>query len=293
MKEGLVLRLADLEHVLSDKTRGETFTIYVRNALDFCSGDFIGLLGPSGCGKTTLLTILGLLRKPTNLDSLGAFELYQKDHACGGVTRIDLKAAWNNDRHSLVEQIRRTHMGFALQSGELISSLTVTENICVPLRLNHWGNNEIKQRSSELLEAFELNRIKSDEKNTLNPKSLVPAKRNAKQNAIAASRINRLSGGEYQRVCLARAIAHFPRVVFVDEPTSALNRELANGALAVMQKVQHEAKNPGITFMITHDETLAERFCNVIVRMAPRKNEAAGEVVEITRRDTPIGTSEN
>ena len=108
------------------------------------------------------------------------------------------------------------------------------------------------------------------------------------RNALANSRINRLSGGEYQRVALARAIAHYPSVVFVDEPTSALNRELAHGALTVMKDLQQHRANAGITFMITHDETLAEQFCNVIVRMLPRNDEPAGEVVSVTRGERPL-----
>ena len=66
--EGLnpVLRLAGLRHRLSDSARNEHYTVYVDQRLEFYSRDFIGLLGPSGCGKTTLLTVLGLLRSPTN-----------------------------------------------------------------------------------------------------------------------------------------------------------------------------------------------------------------------------------
>ena len=101
---------------------------------------------------------------------------------------------------------------------------------------------------------------------------------------VAASRINKLSGGEYQRVALARAIAHRPTLVFVDEPTAALNRELARGALEQLRKLQREDGQHGAVVMITHDEDLADEFADMIIRMAPCKDRPAGEVVEIIHK---------
>lgn len=283
-----ILHVEDLEHQLCDKKRGDTFTVYINRTLEFFPGDFVGLLGPSGCGKTTILTLLGLLRRPSNLDAIGRFDLSYPS-SDGKLETIDIKAAWKSHQRSLVQSIRRKHMGFSLQSGELVSSLTVTENIAVPLRLNNWTRKLIRPRTAELLQSFQLNRVKGEpqpQESKSEPETLSKSKR---KNAIANSRVNRLSGGEYQRVCLARAIAHSPRVVFVDEPTSALNRELAHDALTVMRNVQTDTDHPGITFMITHDEELANRFCNVIVRMAPKKNESAGEIIEVTRANRTDG----
>jgi ABC-type lipoprotein export system ATPase subunit len=289
-----IMRIEGLRHELRDKEKNERFNIYVDKRLEFFSKDFVGLLGPSGCGKTTLLTVLGLLRSPTHAADIKAFDLFippngksEKRH------RIDLREAWINNNKKIIEQLRKRHFGFALQSGELISSLTVRENISIPLRLNAWDTKNITPRVDSLIDQFGLTRVRDAEKklNQAPEEALsivaeldTKSDRNSKRkSALANSRINRLSGGEYQRVALARAIAHKPSVVFVDEPTSALNRELARNALTAMRNMQHNRRMPGITFMITHDETLAEEFCNVIVRMAPRKNEPAGEVIEITR----------
>ena len=93
--------------------------------------------------------------------------------------------------------------------------------------------------------------------------------------------MNKLSGGEYQRVVLARAVAHRPAIVFVDEPTSALNRELARTALRLLKEARGERGGRNATVMITHDEVLAMEFADLIVRMAPLKGRTAGEVVEI------------
>lgn len=271
------LKLNGLKHVLRDKQNEQCFTVNVDIPLHFSAGDFIGLLGPSGCGKTTLLSILGLLRKPTNVESLKEFELYVPSPSGVGRKRIDLAEAWRASAFQQIETLRRRHMGFALQSGELIKSLSVVENIEVPMRLNRWGSRERSARVAELLSQFSLTRQRD-----MNG----PGEISVDRNSLAKSRINRLSGGEYQRVALARAISHRPSVVFVDEPTSALNRELANAALETMRLLQRESDSPGITFMITHDEELATRFCNVVVRMAPRKGEPEGDVIDVSRLDS-------
>lgn len=280
-----VLRLEGLIHQLSDPARNERYTVHVEQKLEFLSGDFVGLLGPSGCGKTTLLTVLGLLRSPTNLDSLKAFEIFVPSTQAeekGAWQKIDLLNAWRRRKYRLIEKMRRQHIGFALQSGELINSLTVQENIGMPMQLNGASEQDIEARVHELMDQFNLTRIRE------NNSSGQASGQSDASNALAGSRVNRLSGGEYQRVTLARSISHKPSVVFVDEPTSALNRELAHGALSVMRDLQRNRQQAGVTFMITHDQDLAEEFCNVIVKMAPRKGEPAGEVVEVKRTDVCV-----
>ncbi len=101
------------------------------------------------------------------------------------------------------------------------------------------------------------------------------------------ARVNKLSGGEYQRVSLARAIAHHPRLIFVDEPTAALNREMARGALETLRELLNHATRPSATVMITHDEELAHEFANVTIRMAPVRNRPAGRVEEVIYHTPP------
>ena len=268
-----VLSLAKLTHTLVNADKSVGFVVKVGQPLVFEAGDIVGLLGPSGCGKTTLLSVLGLLRRPSHIDEVGKFELYVPSAGSAERSRVDLREAWRRRDFSLIEQLRREHMGFALQSGELVKSLTVQENIEFPLLLNGWSRGDRLNRVLELINQFHLTRDRGQ-----------AADGSAKSMSLARSRINRLSGGEYQRVALARALSHRPSVIFVDEPTSALNRELANAALEVMKEMQVTRESPGITFMITHDEELAERFCNAVVRMAPRSGEPCGEVVDYSRR---------
>jgi ABC-type lipoprotein export system ATPase subunit len=181
-----------------------------------------------------------------------------------------LKEIWTNRKRSRVEQLRRECVGFALQSGELLSSLTVAENIAVPLRLNGAKKTKVNQRVEELLLAFKLKTRNTDTNGTADF-----------NRSLASQRINRLSGGEYQRVALARAIVHQPTLLFVDEPTSALNRELAYGALNELRSLQCNEEARGAVIMITHDEELAAMFADTIIRMAPRRGTAIGEVVSI------------
>lgn len=268
-----VLELEGLEMRLVDPQRREQFLVRVKPRLQIPQRSIVAILGPSGCGKTTLLTVLGLLRSPSHPAELGEFMMRTPGPA-GNWIEHDLKQIWQRRKLRQVERLRREHLGFALQSGELLPALTVRENISVPLRLNGFSYSRRQERVNELLACFQLD---GSDKSAL--EGPVVAERNRQR--LANSRVNKLSGGEYQRVALARAIAHRPTLVFVDEPTSALNRELAWGALTQLRALQCSASSQGAAIMITHDESLAEAFADVIVRMAPVKGQAIGEVVEI------------
>lgn len=269
-----VLEIEGLEQRLYDPQRDEEFVVYARERIRVPAGSVVAILGPSGCGKTTLLTVLGLLRRPTRPETLARFLIWIDD---GGpeLREHDVKEAWLRGRSAHVESLRRSAIGFALQSGELLPALNVRENIAAPLRLNGVTGPACWNRVGELLNAFGLLRSGS------------PSVNGSK---LPYSRINKLSGGEYQRVALARAIAHRPTLVFVDEPTAALNRELARGALDQLRTMQLQGKPHGATMMITHDEQLADEFATLVIRMAPMRGRPAGEVVEILERQRPDPT---
>lgn len=265
----IVLELEGLVQRLHDSQSGAEFVVEVDQPLQVRQGDFVAILGPSGCGKTTLLTVLGLLRQPSSPRDIGAFRIRSsRANDISDCAYVDLKEAWCRRRHSLIEHIRRSHIGFALQSGELLPSLTVAENIAAPMHLNGVPGSERRQRVKDLVDAFGLRRETGVDHYDLSRK-----------------RVNKLSGGEYQRVSLARAIAHRPSIVFVDEPTAALNREMARGALEQFRLLEASGSGGAATIMITHDEELANEFANVIVRMAPVVGRPAGRITDITRRD--------
>lgn len=280
----ILLELAGLEQRLVDSASGATFTIRVDMPLRIACRSSVALLGPSGCGKTTLLTVLGLLRSPTHAEKIERFVMRTPSQD-GAWLEHDLRESWLKRRRRHVEELRRRHLGFALQSGELLPALTVRENIAAPLRLNGVSGSDCRTRIDDLLVSFGLEDAALTGSTPVKHSSSEPRRR------LGGQRVNRLSGGEYQRVALARAIAHRPTLLFVDEPTSALNRELAHDALRQLRILQCGPQSHGALIMITHDENLAMTFADVIVRMAPKRGEPVGEVVEISANTPTVGNS--
>jgi len=278
-----VLEVENLEHRLRDRARHDEFVVTVSGRLSIRPGSYVAILGPSGCGKTTLLTVLGLLRRPSAPRSLGCFRIVV-DNANGKAVEYDVKELWRRNKQGYIEGLRRRHIGFALQSGELLTSLNVRENIAAPLHLNGMFGRHSRNRVEELLKAFGLEAVNGKADDHLEADERRPDEelcRFGGDAKLAEARVNKLSGGEYQRAVLARAIAHRPAIVFVDEPTSALNRELARTALRLLKEARAGRGSREATVMITHDELLAAEFADLIVRMAPVKGRTAGEVVEI------------
>ena len=284
-----LLEIEGLEQRLKDKERHEEFVVEVGQRISIYPGNFVALFGPSGCGKTTLLSVLGLLRAPTNPSTLARFSICVEE--AGHVTDVDLKAAWLSRRERQIEGLRRKWIGFALQSGELLPALTVRENISAPLRLNGITGAQCRERVDGLISAFGLRKVDDEETDTdsMHERSNV----NGRGFDMGNARINKLSGGEYQRVSLARAIAHHPRLIFVDEPTAALNREMARGALEKLRELLEHESRPAATVMITHDEALAQEFANMTIRMAPIRNRPAGRVVEVIQHKSSLVDSQS
>jgi ABC-type lipoprotein export system ATPase subunit len=263
-----VLTLERLRHRLWDPERNQEFVVSVER-LEVSAGSFVAILGPNACGKTTLLTVIGLLRKPTNPD--GKLRFSMRVHGEGGPADLDIAREWQRPRR--IETFRRKHLGFALQSGELLSALTVRENIALPLHVNGWNHADIHARVQELLEGFDLLKGSEDDR-------------------LADSRVNKLSGGEYQRVALARAIVHRPDLVFVDEPTASLNRQTARRALRQLNRLQHDSGGRTTVIMITHDEDLAKEFADSIVRMEAVGPTAGQMACLEENRKSPPGADE-
>lgn len=256
-----ILEIKGLVHRLRDSERPEDFTVTVEGELKFKAGSLSALLGKSGCGKTTLLSVLGLLRQPTELDTLGAFTMQLPQGEDGVRRRIDIKALYRQGALGEIEGLRRAHLGFALQSGELHPALTVWENVSIPLYLNNWGAIRRKERVRDLLRVFQLD------------DGAVSARRSngifghRSSSGLGGSRVHLLSGGEYQRVALARSIAHFPSLLFVDEPTANLDQQRACIALTELRRSLANQQHKGVVVMITHDEDLANDFADTIIEM--------------------------
>ena len=162
-------------------------------------GEFITIKGKSGAGKTTLLKIMGLLEHPDK----GEVRLF------GGNTRGLSDETKSN--------LRLHNMGFVFQSYNLIPSLTVLENIELPLALAGTRKQERKERAYELLEYFDL----------------IP---------LATRFPTNLSGGEKQRIAIIRALANKPKIILADEPTSSLDDDNSNLVIELLDNVNKETK---------------------------------------------------
>ena len=197
-------------HNISKSYRSGRGTVQALSDVSFSvpRGATLAVVGKSGSGKTTLLNCIGGLERPDN----GSVN-------CFGV-----------DIHTLSKKelsyFQRRNMGFVFQFGNLLSYLTVFENISFPLVLN---NMEKEKRVTELLEKIGLPEV------------------------ISAMPYE-LSGGETQRIAFARAIAHSPKMLLADEPTANLDTETGENLVKYMFSM---CKEEGCAIIIsTHDQSL-------------------------------------
>ncbi len=183
-------------------------------------GEVVGLVGPSGSGKTTLLKCLGAVIEPTRgRMSVGGEVIF--DSAAGGWTTADLRA------------LRRDRIGFIFQAPYLIPFLDVTDNIALLPMLAGRSNAESRGRALELLRALDV------------------AHR-------AGARPAELSGGEQQRVSIARALANRPPVILADEPTAPLDSERALAVVRILNQMAVQYHTAVV--VVTHDEKIIPTF---------------------------------
>lgn len=186
------------------------------------AGEIVAILGKSGSGKSTLLNLIGGIDQPDS----GSVRV-------NGVVLSEL-----DDRRRTL--FRRANIGFIYQFFNLIPTLTIQENVSLPLELLGESPKQSKQKVSELLEMVGLE----------NHKNKYP---------------EQLSGGEQQRVAIARALVHDPLFILADEPTGNLDNE--TGA-QVLDLLQHLVRNAGKSLIVvTHNQdiiTLADRIYYLI-----------------------------
>ena len=173
-------------------------------------GDFVAVCGPSGSGKTTLLNIISGIDRPTSGKIL--------------VLSEDLTVQDEN----FLADFRCNHVGFVFQAYNLVSTLTVAENIAFPMEWTQKPEAEIETRVTKLLETVGLQHRASH----------FPAQ---------------LSGGEQQRVAFARALANNPELVLADEPTGNLDAKNVEKITQMLQMLKAKGKT---VIVATHDPEL-------------------------------------
>jgi len=193
-------------------TGDEKVTALSGVSLEFQKGDFVSIMGPSGGGKTTFLNCLG------GLDFPDQGEIYLNDRLLNNLSDKELT------------NLRRKEIGFVFQFFNLMPTLTVQENVELPLLISRSARTESKQVQSLLNYVGLLHRAKS-----------FPAE---------------LSGGEMQRVAIARALVHRPSIVLADEPTGNLDSENGIKILELMSKACTDFKTTVV--MATHNSQIAD-----------------------------------
>lgn len=186
-------------------------------------GDFVLIFGPSGCGKSTLLHVLLGLEKP----NVGVM-------AFNGTKLYDLPS--DDDR----ADFRKNHIGMVYQQANWVKSLTVKENVALPLLLLGYADDEAQEKATKLLEFVGM----------LEWADYVPTE---------------LSGGQQQRVALARALIHDPLAIIADEPTGNLDFKAGETLMKQLQKLNQEQGRTVI--MVTHD-LLYLKYAKSIIQIA-------------------------
>lgn len=185
----------------------------------FAAGEVTAIVGPSGSGKSTLLNII------SGVDRVDSGEVHVAGHTL---------SALDDHRCSLM---RRRHIGFVFQAFNLIPTLTVQENVSLPLAINGMAPRRRDPRVIELLRAVELE-------------------------ARSESFPDALSGGEQQRVAIARAVVHSPAVVLADEPTGNLDMAMGQHVLALLFALARERRTT--LLIVTHSNEVAARADRVL-----------------------------
>ncbi|MFS0782556.1 ABC transporter ATP-binding protein [Bacillus sp. 1P06AnD] len=187
--------------------------------LTVSEGEFVGIMGPSGSGKTSLLNILSGVDKATS----GSVTIDQRD-----ITKM------SKDEMAL---FRREKIGYIFQDFNLLDSLTLQENIALPLILDKENPEVIEEKVNQLSAFLGIDSI---------------------QNKYPYQ----ISGGQKQRVAAARALANDPQVIFADEPTGNLDSKSATNVMNIMGDLN--GKWNSTIVMVTHDP-FAASFCKRIV----------------------------
>ncbi|HEY2456368.1 MAG TPA: ABC transporter ATP-binding protein [Candidatus Acidoferrum sp.] len=211
-------------------TDGEPVQALRGVSLEVAHGELVGLVGRSGCGKSTLLHLAGAMDFPNS-----------------GEVFIDGKLTTGL---SDAEQtgVRREKVGFVFQSFQLIHTLTVIENVELPLLLA--GKVDARRQALQRLQWVELE-------------------------GLEERYPHQLSGGQMQRVAIARALVHSPKILLADEPTGNLDTTTGGLILQILLRLTREQQTA--TVMATHSIEAAA-ICDTLVRMRD------GHIEEITRR---------
>lgn len=187
--------------------------------LSIDKGEFVGIMGPSGSGKTTLLNLIATIDEPTT-----------------GEILIEKSNPHDLNKNDLAK-FRRQKLGFVFQDFNLLHTLTVEENIVLPLTLDGVKVKKMKEKASVIAEKLGIT-------------------------DIMQKRTYEISGGQAQRAAVARAMIHMPKLLLADEPTGNLDSKASKDVMEMLQTINQQEKTT--MMLVTHDPQAAS-YCNRVV----------------------------
>lgn len=182
-------------------------------------GEFVGIMGPSGSGKTTLLNLISTIDTPTS----GEVQLQGKNP--------------HELKKSNLARFRRRQLGFVFQDFNLLDTLTVGENIVLPLTLDRKDLNEMDQKLAAVAKRLSITEILD-------------------------KRTYEISGGQKQRAAIARAIIHSPSLLLADEPTGNLDSKASRNVMETMEAINEQ---DGATMMMVTHDPVAASYCHRVI----------------------------
>lgn len=215
----MVLKAENVTKVYGGK--GNSSSTQALNGINICieKGEFVGVMGPSGSGKTTLLNLLSGI-----------------DRITSGLVEVNGKNINRMEKNELAI-FRRKSLGFVFQEFNLLDSLTLRENIMLPLILDKRPSREMEYKSREIMQVFDI--LDIENKYPYN-----------------------VSGGQQQRAAVARALINDPVIVFADEPTGNLDSRSSKSVMQCMMKMNKEQEST--ILMVTHDP-FAASYCKRVI----------------------------
>jgi putative ABC transport system ATP-binding protein len=211
-----ILEVHNLSKIYEGKVSTHALN-HIRFAVE--RGEFVGIMGPSGSGKTTLLNVIATIDQPTSgeiiIDGQNPNLLSRKDKAL----------------------FRRSELGFVFQHFNLLDTLTVEENIILPLTLAGLSVPEMESRLAQVAASLGIGHL-------------------------LHKRTYEISGGQMQRTAIARAMIHRPALILADEPTGNLDSKTSGEVMSMLEEIN--ASEGATVLMATHD-AVAASFCHRVI----------------------------